>query len=88
MLRFDVDRLRLAVRAGGAAMRCMVPRRMPGMTVTDLIPIHEDDPGGSTDSQCQARVSIRAARIFSSVMEAISNDRALRRQARGRSCCQ
>lgn len=47
MLRFDVDRLRLAARAGGAAMR-----RMPGMTVTDLIPIHEDDPGGSTDSQC------------------------------------
>lgn len=46
MLRFDVDRLRLAARAGGAAMR-----RMPGMTVTDLIPIHEDDPGGSTDSQ-------------------------------------
>ena len=88
MLRFDVDRLRLAVRAGGAAMRCMVPRRMPGMTVTDLIPIHEDDLGGSTDSQCQARVPIRAARIFSSVMEAISNDRALRRQARGRSCCQ
>jgi len=52
MLRFDVDRLRLAVRAGGAAMRRMAPRRMPGMTVTDLIPIHEDDPGGSTDSQC------------------------------------
>ncbi len=52
MLRFDVDRLRLAVRAGGAAMRCMASRRMSGMTVTDLIPIHEDDPGGSTDSQC------------------------------------
>jgi len=51
MLRFDVDRLRLAVRAGGAAMRRMALRRMPGMTVTDLIPIHEDDPGGSTDSQ-------------------------------------
>lgn len=56
MLRFDVDRLRLAVRAGGAAMRRMTLRRMtlrrmPGMTVTDLIPIHEDDPGGSTDSQ-------------------------------------
>ena len=88
MLRFDVDRLRLAVRAGGAAMRRTALRRMPGMTVTDLIPIHEDDPGGSTDSQCQARVPIRTARIFSSVMEAISNDRALRRQARGRSCCQ
>lgn len=56
MLRFDVDRLRLAARAGGAAMRRMTLRRMtlrrmPGMTVTDLIPIHEDDPGGSTDSQ-------------------------------------
>ena len=51
MLRFDIDRLRLAVRAGGAAMRRMAPRRMPGMTVTDLIPIHEDDPGGSADSQ-------------------------------------
>ena len=88
MLRFDVDRLRLEARAGGAAMRCMAPRRMPGMTVTDLIPIHEDDPGGSTDSQYQARVPIRVVQIFSSVMEAISNDRALRRQARGRSCCQ
>lgn len=52
MLRFDVDRLRLAARAGGAAMR-----RMPGMTVTDLIPIHEDDPGGSTDSQHSTRGS-------------------------------
>lgn len=51
MLRFDVDRLRLAARAGGTAMRRMTRRRMPGMTVTDLIPIHEDDPGGSTDSQ-------------------------------------
>lgn len=88
MLRFDVDRLRLAVRAGGAAMRRTTRRRMPGMTVTDLIPIHEDDPGGSTDLQYQARVPIRAARIFFSVMEAISNDRALPRQARGRSCCQ
>ena len=88
MLRFDVDRLRLAVRVGGAAMRRMALRRMPGMTVTDLIPIHEDDPGGSTDLQYQARVPIRVVQIFSSVMEAISNDRALRRQARGRSCCQ
>jgi len=50
MLRLDVDRLRLAVRAGGAAMR-----RMPGMTVTDLIPVHEDDPGGSADSQYSTR---------------------------------
>ena len=57
MLRFDVDRLRLAARAGGAAMRRMAPRRMPGMTVTDLIPIHEDDPGGSTDSQHSTRGS-------------------------------
>ena len=57
MLRFDVDRLRLAVRVGGAAMRCMAPRRMSGMTVTDLIPIHEDDPGGSTDSQYSTRGS-------------------------------
>ena len=32
-------------------MRRTAPRHMPGMTVTDLIPIHEDDPGGSTDSQ-------------------------------------
>ena len=57
MLRFDVDRLRLAVRVGGAAMRRMALRRMPGMTVTDLIPIHEDDPGGSTDSQHSTRGS-------------------------------
>lgn len=57
MLRFDVDRLRLAARAGGAAMRRMAPRRMPGMTVTDLIPIHEDDPGGSADSQYSMRES-------------------------------
>lgn len=57
MLRFDVDRLRLAVRAGGAAMRRMALRRMPGMTVTDLIPIHEDDPGGSADSQYSMRGS-------------------------------
>ena len=55
MLRFDVDRLRLAVRAGGTAMRRMAPRCMPGMTVTDLIPIHEDDPGGSADSQYSTR---------------------------------
>ena len=88
MLRFDVDRLRLAARAGGAAMRRMTLRRMPGMTVTDLITIHEDDPGGSTDSQYWARVPIRVAQIFSSVMGEISNDRALPRQARGRSCCQ
>ena len=32
-------------------MRRTALRRMPGMTVTYLIPIHEDDPGGSTDSQ-------------------------------------
>ena len=57
MLRFDVDRLRLAVRVGGAAMRRTALRRMPGMTVTDLIPIHEDDPGGSADSQHSTRGS-------------------------------
>ena len=57
MLRFDVDRLRLAVRVGGAAMRRMALRRMPGMTVADLIPIHEDDPGGSADSQHSTRGS-------------------------------
>ena len=38
-------------------MRRMAPRRMPGMTVTDLIPIHEDDPGGSADSQYSMRES-------------------------------
>ena len=67
MLRFDVDRLRLAVRAGGAAMRRMAPRRMPGRTVTDLIPIHEDDQGGSADTLRDSHESLCRERPGSSL---------------------
>ena len=55
MLRLDIDHLRPRGACGRRGHEMHGSEAHAGDDGTDLIPVHEDDPGGSADSQYSTR---------------------------------